>query len=158
MLLTEVIGLSWAKAHDEAEQLEHAISPEGKRFCSNDLGQESCPHGVPMRGGIAQLRKQGAVLLADLRAKDAGRILCVSRRYAQFLEFLEGLRLRPSPPSNAEARVRRNDDAAFQRETMAPRQACHQPHLGAATQFVEEAGGTLAPHPLFFVMLHLKTC
>src|SRR6202171_1728907 len=28
MLLTEVIGLSWAKAHDEAERLEHAISPE----------------------------------------------------------------------------------------------------------------------------------
>ena len=28
MLLTDVIGLSWAKAHDEAERLEHAISPE----------------------------------------------------------------------------------------------------------------------------------
>jgi len=28
MLLTEVIGLSWAKAHAEAERMEHAISPE----------------------------------------------------------------------------------------------------------------------------------
>ena len=27
-LLTEIIGLDWAKAHDEAERLEHAISPE----------------------------------------------------------------------------------------------------------------------------------
>src|SRR6266404_6211559 len=28
MLLTEVIGLSWSKAHAEAERMEHAISPE----------------------------------------------------------------------------------------------------------------------------------
>ncbi len=83
MLLTEVIGLSWAKAHDEAERMEHAISPEVEAL-------------VPMRGGIAQLRKQGAVLLADLRAKEAGEILCVYEKDAQFLEFLEGLRLRPS--------------------------------------------------------------
>jgi len=37
-----------------------------------------------MRGGIAQLRKQGAVLLADLRAKEAGEILCVYEKDAQF--------------------------------------------------------------------------
>lgn len=97
LLLTDVIGLSWAKAHDEAERLEHAISPEVealliKRFSD----KESCPHGVPMRGGIATLRKQGAVLLADLRAKDSGEILCVYEKDAQFLEFLEGLHLRPA--------------------------------------------------------------
>src|SRR3989449_8235215 len=27
--------------------------------------KKSCPHGVPMRGGIAQLRKQGAVLRSE---------------------------------------------------------------------------------------------
>src|SRR5256885_1089995 len=58
MLLTDVIGLSWSKAHDEAERLEHAISPEVealllKRFAN----KKSCPHGVPMRGGIAKLRR-----------------------------------------------------------------------------------------------------
>jgi len=51
-----------------------------------------------MRGGIAQLRKQGAVLLADLRAKEAGEILCVYEKDAQFLEFLEGLHLSRQPP------------------------------------------------------------
>ena len=96
MLLTDVIGLSWAKAHDEAERLEHAISPEVealllKRFA--DKG--TCPHGVPIRGGLAQLRKQGAVPLSDLRAKDKAEILCVYEKDGQFLEFLEGLQLRP---------------------------------------------------------------
>jgi len=97
MLLTDVIGLSWAKAHDEAERLEHAISPEVEALLIKRFGdKKSCPHGVPMRGGIATLRKQGALLLADLRAKDSGEILCVYEKDAQFLEFLEGLHLRPS--------------------------------------------------------------
>src|SRR5580704_6971193 len=73
LLLTDVIGLPWAKAHDEAERMEHAISPEVeallvKRFAD----KKTCPHGVPIRGGIASLRKQGVVLLSDLRADDAG--------------------------------------------------------------------------------------
>jgi Mn-dependent DtxR family transcriptional regulator len=55
MLLTDVIGLPWSKAHDEAERLEHAISPEVealllKRFAD----KKSCPHGVPLRGGFAK--------------------------------------------------------------------------------------------------------
>lgn len=96
-LLTEVIGLPWAKAHDEAERLEHAISPEVEALLLKRFGdKENCPHGVPMRGGIAKLRRQGAVLLADLRAKERGEILCVYEKDAQFLEFLEGLRLRPA--------------------------------------------------------------
>ncbi|HKV25598.1 MAG TPA: metal-dependent transcriptional regulator [Candidatus Acidoferrum sp.] len=96
MLLTDVIGLPWAKAHAEAERLEHAISPEVealllKRFS----GKKSCPHGVPIRGGVSQLRKQGAVLLSDLGAEDEAEILCVYEKDEQFLEFLDGLNLRP---------------------------------------------------------------
>jgi DtxR family transcriptional regulator, Mn-dependent transcriptional regulator len=96
MLLTDVIGLSWSKAHDEAERLEHAISPEVealllKRFA----GKKSCPHGVPLSGGFAQLRKQGAVLLADLKAGESAEIVCVYEKDGKFLEFLDGLRLHP---------------------------------------------------------------
>lgn len=97
ILLTEVIGLSWAKAHDQAERLEHAISPEVEALLLKRFGnKKSCPHGVPMRGGIAKLRRQGAVLLSDLRAKEAAEILCVYEKDGQFLEFLEGLHLRPT--------------------------------------------------------------
>ena len=88
MLLTDVIGLPWSKAHDEAERLEHAISPEVealllKRFAD----KKSCPHGVPLRGGIASLRKQGAVLLSDLRAEDQGEIVCVYEKIRNFSNF-----------------------------------------------------------------------
>src|SRR3982074_3573598 len=97
MLLTEVIGLSWAKAHDEAERMEHAISPEVEALLLKRFGnKKSCPHGVPMRGGIAKLRERGAVLLAELRATQAAELGCEYEKDHQFLEFLEGLHLRPS--------------------------------------------------------------
>lgn len=96
MLLTEVIGLPWSKAHDEAERLEHGISPEVESLLMKRFGsRRSCPHGVPVRGGMTALRKQGAVLLAELQPREKAEVLCVYEKDARFLEFLEGLRLRP---------------------------------------------------------------
>lgn len=123
MLLTDVIGLSWARAHDEAERLEHAISPEVeellvKRFA----GHKSCPHGVPLRGGVAQLRKEGAVLLSELQASDEAEIICVYEKDGKFLEFLEELRLRPG--SSVKVQKREYD------ETMTLRIAGRTIHLG----------------------------
>jgi DtxR family transcriptional regulator, Mn-dependent transcriptional regulator len=123
MLLTDVIGLPWSKAHDEAERLEHGISPEVEALLLKRFGdKKSCPHGVPVRGGIAQLRKQGAVLLSDLRAEDSAEILCVYEKDGQFLDFLEGLHLRPA--TKVEVLKREYD------ETMTLRTAGKTMHLG----------------------------
>jgi DtxR family transcriptional regulator, Mn-dependent transcriptional regulator len=123
MLLTEVIGLPWAKAHAEAERMEHAISPEVealllKRFA----GHRTCPHGVPVNGGVAKLRKQGAVLLSELKIQDNAEILCVYEKDEGFLEFLDGLQLRPS--AKVEVLKREYD------ETMTLRAAGRTIHLG----------------------------
>jgi DtxR family transcriptional regulator, Mn-dependent transcriptional regulator len=123
MLLTEVIGLPWAKAHAEAERMEHAISPEVealllKRFA----GRRTCPHGVPVNGGVAQLRKQGAVLLSELKTDDTAEVLCVYEKDEGFLEFLDGLQLRPS--AKVEVLKREYD------ETMTLRAAGQTIHLG----------------------------
>ena len=32
-LLTDVIGIDWSRAHEEAERLEHGISPRSQRCC-----------------------------------------------------------------------------------------------------------------------------
>jgi len=81
----------------EVERLEHAISPEVEALLLKRFGDKKhCPHGVPMRGGIAKLRGQGAVLLSELSAGDAAEIIAVYEKDEAFLEFLEGLRLRPS--------------------------------------------------------------
>jgi len=123
MLLTDVIGLSWAKAHDEAERLEHAISPEVEALLLKRFGdKKNCPHGVPIRGGVAKLRAQGAVLLSDLRAQERAEILCVYEKDAQFLQFLENLALRPQ--TQVEVKKREYD------ETMTLRVNGRTIHLG----------------------------
>ncbi len=45
-MLTEIFGMEWYKVHDEAEQLEHAVSAEFERLLLDKLGiDEACPHG-----------------------------------------------------------------------------------------------------------------
>ena len=123
MLLTDVIGLSWARAHDEAERLEHAISPEIETLLLKRFGNRSaCPHGVPLQGGMAKLRQQGAVPLADLRAGESAEIVCVYEKDGKFLEFLDGLKLRPA--TRVEVKRREYD------ETMTLRAAGKTIHLG----------------------------
>jgi DtxR family Mn-dependent transcriptional regulator len=103
-LLTEVIGLDWTRAHDEAERLEHGISPEVEKLLLARFGAEGfCPHGVPLQGGLAKLRrKHGAVALSDVLAGQAVEVLCVYEKDPEFLKFLSGLALHPG----ARARIR----------------------------------------------------
>jgi len=45
-MLTEIFGLEWYKVHDEAEQLEHAVSADFERKLMEKLGTGTdCPHG-----------------------------------------------------------------------------------------------------------------
>src|ERR1700732_2231285 len=106
-LLTEVIGLDWTRGHDEAERLEDGISPEVEKLLLARFGAEGfCPHGVPLQGGLAKLRrKYGAVPLGDLPAGQAVEVLCVYEKDPEFLKFLSGLALHPG----ARARIRRRE-------------------------------------------------
>ena len=123
MLLTEVIGLPWWKSHAEAERMEHAISPEVEALLLKRFGdRKTCPHGVPVNGGVALLRKQGGVLLSDLRPEDSAEILCVYEKDEGFLEFLESLHLHPGVKVDV-------FDRSYD-ETMTLRVAGHTIHLG----------------------------
>jgi len=122
-LLTEVIGLDWTRAHDEAERLEHGISPEVEKLLLARFGADGfCPHGVPLRGGLAKLRKSGAAALSDVAAGRAVEILCVYEKDPKFLQFLSGLSIRPG----TRARIRRREYD----ETMTLRVGGRIVHLG----------------------------
>jgi Mn-dependent DtxR family transcriptional regulator len=106
-LLTEVIGLDWTRAHDEAERLEHGISPEVEKLLLARFGPEGfCPHGVPLQGGLLKLRKKhGAVPLSDMDAGKSVEVLCVYEKDPDFLKFLSTLAIHPG----ARARIRRRE-------------------------------------------------
>jgi DtxR family transcriptional regulator, iron-dependent repressor len=96
-LLTDVIGLHWTRAHDAADRLEHGLSPEVEALLLQRFGADSsCPHGVPLRGGLARLRRSGhAVALSAIPAGRLAEILCVYEKDPKFLDFLDRRRLRP---------------------------------------------------------------
>jgi DtxR family Mn-dependent transcriptional regulator len=49
--LTDILGLDWTQAHEEAHRLEHAISPRVEARLAELLGMPStCPHGNPIPG------------------------------------------------------------------------------------------------------------
>lgn len=96
-LLTDVIGVEWPRAHEEAEKLEHGISAEVVGLLLKRFGRESrCPHGVPLFGGLPKLRKKyGAMKLADAPAGQAYEVLRVYEKEREFLNFVAGLGILP---------------------------------------------------------------
>ena len=53
-MLTDLLGYEWWATHEEAERLEHAISPEMERRLVERLGHPAtCPHGNPMPGALS---------------------------------------------------------------------------------------------------------
>jgi DtxR family Mn-dependent transcriptional regulator len=106
-LLTDVLGLDWSKAHEEAERLEHGISDDVMDLLLERFGRaSSCPHGVPLIGGLQHLRKRrGAFPLSNAQAGEGLEVLRVQERDPHFLTFVAGLGLRPG----TRLRVRRRE-------------------------------------------------
>src|SRR4051812_35917075 len=61
--LTDVLGIPWDEVHEEAERLEHAMSPVLEERMLAAIGNATtCPHGHPIAGGT----RVAGVPLADV--------------------------------------------------------------------------------------------
>jgi len=96
-MLTEIFGLEWYKVHDEAEQLEHAVSADFERKLAERLGNAgACPHGNIVGMDSPQDRRQrGLKPLAEARAAEHVAVVSVFERDRSFLEFLDRAGIRP---------------------------------------------------------------
>ncbi len=87
LLLVKVLGLDWSEVHDEAEELEHAISDKVLDRIDALLGHpETDPHGDPIpspKGKVASVR------LSSLADAAVGRPLRIARVVDQSAEFLQ---------------------------------------------------------------------
>ncbi len=111
-MLAEVFGMEWYKIHDEAEQMEHAISADFERLLDEKLGGAGpCPHGSPLQlETAAQRRARGLKPLVELNGR--GVVEYVFERDRPLLEYLDGLGIRPhgsvenrGPATGLEART-----------------------------------------------------
>jgi DtxR family Mn-dependent transcriptional regulator len=96
-MLTEVFGLEWYKVHDEAEQLEHAVSTDFEQKLVEKLGRGGvCPHGniVGMDSPGAR-RERGLRPLDEAQPGETVTVASVFERDRTLLEYLDGVGIRP---------------------------------------------------------------
>ena len=90
--LTDVVGVPWDDVHEEAERLEHAMSPRFEAYVKAAVGDAAtCPHGHPIQPG----RRIEGVPLADVEAGAAVTILRFENEAEDLLHYLKDAGLEP---------------------------------------------------------------
>jgi len=90
--LTDVLGIPWDEVHEEAERLEHAMSPVLEERMLAAIGDaKTCPHGHPIVEGA---REQG-VLLADVEVGADVVVLRFENEAEELLHYLKAAGLDP---------------------------------------------------------------
>ena len=87
--LAEALGLSWDQVHDEAEALEHALSPRLCEVIAARLGDpRTDPHGDPIPTRDGRVAEAPSQSLGSLGPGQRGRVARVSDRDPGVLRFL----------------------------------------------------------------------
>jgi DtxR family Mn-dependent transcriptional regulator len=90
--LTDVLGIPWDEVHEEAERLEHAMSPVLEERMLAAIGDaKTCPHGHPI---VAGTRIEG-VPLADVEPGAAVTVLRLENEAEDLLHYLKDQGLEP---------------------------------------------------------------
>lgn len=82
-LLTDILGMDWIAAHEEASALQRALTPAIEAAIVVRLGNPTtCPHGNPIPGSapttLDYLRSHRAFRLSAATPGERLRVLCVS--------------------------------------------------------------------------------
>jgi DtxR family transcriptional regulator, Mn-dependent transcriptional regulator len=90
--LTDVFDIPWDQVHEEAERLEHWMSPMVEERMLRAIGDaKTCPHGHPIFEGD---REQG-VPLADVEEGATVRVLRFENEAEDLLHYLKDTGLHP---------------------------------------------------------------
>jgi DtxR family Mn-dependent transcriptional regulator len=90
--LTDVLGIPWDEVHEEAERLEHAMSPVLEERMLAAIGDaKTCPHGHPIVEGA----REHGVLLADVEPGAKVHVLRFENEAEEILHYLKGTGLDP---------------------------------------------------------------
>ena len=98
--LTDVLGIPWDEVHEEAERIEHAMSPVLEERMYAAIGDaKTCPHGHPIVEGE---REQGS-LLADVEVGAGVRVLRFENEAEELLHYLSNAGLEPGLEGTVES-------------------------------------------------------
>ena len=89
LYLTQTLGLPWDEVHEEAENLEHAVSDRLVARIDEYLGHpDRDPHGDPIPDAEGQLRTREGTPLAECASRTPFVLLRVPDRSPDFLRYL----------------------------------------------------------------------
>src|SRR6476646_4060578 len=90
--LTDVLHIPWDEVHEEAERMEHAMSPRLEESMRAAIGDATtCPHGHPIFPGM----REPGVPLADVEQGASVRVLRFENEAEDVLHYLMESGLRP---------------------------------------------------------------
>ncbi len=99
--LTDVLGVPWDDVHEEAERLEHAMSPSLEQRMLAAIGDaKTCPHGHPIEVGA----RLSGVPLADVQVGASVRVLRFENEAEDVLHYLKDSGLEPGLDGTLAAR------------------------------------------------------
>jgi DtxR family Mn-dependent transcriptional regulator len=89
LYLAEALGMPWDRVHEEAEVLEHAISPELSELIAAKLGNPTHdPHGDPIPTVDGEIERASSQPLGDLEPGDRGVFVRISDSDPEMLRWL----------------------------------------------------------------------
>jgi DtxR family Mn-dependent transcriptional regulator len=95
-MLTEIFGMEWHQIHEEAERLEHAVSPAFEAKLKEKLGDGACPHGnAILPENPAERRKRGETRLSEAPSGQQYTVVSLEERDPELLEFLHETGIEP---------------------------------------------------------------
>jgi DtxR family Mn-dependent transcriptional regulator len=96
LFLVKVLGLDWSEVHDEAEELEHAISEKVLDKIDKLLGHPSVdPHGDPIPSAKGKVSEERLAALSSVKPGAKVRIARIVDQDPPFLQFLDRSGLKP---------------------------------------------------------------
>jgi DtxR family Mn-dependent transcriptional regulator len=105
-MLTEIFDMPWHEVHEEAERLEHAVSPAFEEKLVKKLGHKDvCPHGNGLRlRSETERRKNGLCLLSEAQEGKKYQIKSVYERDRKLLLFFDQEGLLPGAAVSVHSR------------------------------------------------------
>ncbi len=156
LYLAEALGMSWDRVHEEAEVLEHAISPALSELIAAKLGNPTHdPHGDPIPTADGEIDEAPTRALSDLEPGARGVFVRVSDSDPDMLRYLAERGIAPGDRFEVlEARaVRRAPDGSVRGQSARARwgAAPGDAHSRPVNEPIEAAllrGGPAATRPV----------
>jgi DtxR family Mn-dependent transcriptional regulator len=88
-MLSELFGMEWYQVHEEAERLEHAVSPAFEAKLLERLGTGTCPHGnAVLPENPTERKKRGELPLSEAAEGGSYTVVSLHERDPKLLLFL----------------------------------------------------------------------